>query len=82
LQLLRHAEERTLRSRRRAAIRALVAASTFHHAPNQLQSLGLCSIIVAATARLRHIPVCTLCWDFTGTCSAPSLQPCYAVAVM
>ncbi len=37
---------------------------------------------MAATARLRHIPVRTLCWDYTGTCSAPSWQPCYAVAVM
>ena len=56
-QLAPQTGEQVLRSRRRAAVRALVAASTFHHAPTQLQSLGLCSIVVAATARLRHIPV-------------------------
>jgi hypothetical protein len=79
-QLSADADDPMLRSRRRAAVRALVAASTFHHVPSRLRCVGLCSIVVAATARMRHILVsAALAAKMLGphwcTCSAPLLLP-------
>ena len=82
-QLSADADEPMLRSRRRAAVRALAAASTFHHVPSQLRCVGLCSIVVAATARMRHILVsAALVADgATALWGAPASRPAFLVTL-